>query len=127
MTEASWEPADFEKQWIEVNEEVVKQLLAHPTIQEIKERVRTEGSISGDDRNAFIALVNEIKYKCIYDKFGSEGSESYEEFQKAWKHWEKLRAHDKKGENLYETNINHLLYGSTPNPEEFLQDFDINK
>ncbi len=128
MTEPSWDPEQFEKQWIAVNEEVIKRVMADSTIQQIKERVRTKGKIDEDDRNDFIGLVNKLKYDVIYETFGKEGSASYEEFLQAWQHWQKLRGTGRpQGTNIYENNINHLLYGSTPDPDYFLQDFDINQ
>ena len=128
MIEAAWDPAEFEKQWVELNEQVVNTLLAHEEIQKIKEKVRGQGHVTPEDRNQFIDLVNKVKYELIYDQFGPEGSAGYEQFLKSWQHWQKLRgAARPQGENVYENNINHLLYGSTPDPDMFLKDFDINK
>lgn len=127
-TEPAWDPADFEKQWIALNEKVVDKLLAHEEIQRIKAKVRTQGHITPEDRNEFIDLVNKVKYEIIYNDFGPEGSEGYKQFLKSWQHWQKLRGAGRpQGDNMYENNINHLLYGSTPDPDIFLKDFDINK
>lgn len=126
--EAAWDPAEFEQQWIKLNEEVVNRLLAHSEIQRIKEKVRSQGHVTPEDRNQFIDLVNKVKYELIYTQFGPEGSEGYEQFLKSWQHWQKLRGAGRpQGENVFENNINHLLYGSTPDPDSFLKDFDINK
>jgi hypothetical protein len=125
--EAAWDPEVFEKEWIEVSENVVNQLLADKEIQQIKIRVRDKGSISIEDREQFIDLVNKIKYDVIYKVYGDENSEGYLTFQKAWQHWMKLRATSMpKAANMFEENIYHLMYGSTPDPEAFLKDFDVN-
>jgi len=125
--QASWDPATFEQQWITLAEEVVSQLLANPTIQAIKERVRSQGHVTIEDRDAFIQLVNKIKYDCIYAKFGEEGSDGYKQFAESWEHWQKMKGTARpQGQNMFEDNINHLLYGSTPDPDTFLQDFDLN-
>lgn len=126
--QASWDTEEFEKEWIKVAEEVVNQLLANPDIEKIKQRVRERGHVELDDREQFIELVNKIKYDVIYKEFGDEGTEGYDSFQKAWQHWMKLRATTMtKPANMFEDNIYHLLFGSTPDPDAFLKDFDVNK
>ena len=125
--QASWDLEEFEKEWIKVAEEVVNQLLANPEIEKIKQRVRETGHVELDDREQFIELVNKIKYDVIYKQFGAEDSEGYNEFQKAWAHWHKLKATSMpKPQNMFEDNIYHLLFGSTPDPDAFLKDFDVN-
>lgn len=128
MTEASWDVEEFEKEWIKIAEEVIKQLMANPEIEKIKQRVRSQGHISLEDREQFIELVNKIKYEVIYKEFGEEDSEGYDAFQKAWQRWMKLKATSmEKPGNMFEDNIHHLLFGSTPDPDAFLKDFDVNK
>lgn len=127
-TEVSWEPEDFEKEWIQIAETVVNTLMANPEIEKIKQRVRTQGHIGMEDREEFIALVNKIKYEVIYGKYGEADSEGYKMFEKSWQRWHKLRATSiPKPENMYEDNIHHLLFGSTPDPDNFLRDFDLHK
>lgn len=125
--QAPWDTEEFEKEWIKVSEEVVNQLLANPDIEQIKQRVRERGHVELDDREQFIELVNKIKYDVIYKQFGEEDSEGYNEFQKAWQHWMKLRGTSMtKPANMFEDNIHHLMFGSTPDPDAFLKDFDVN-
>ncbi|MDQ3018768.1 MAG: hypothetical protein M3Q64_02770 [bacterium] len=126
--EHTFDPAKFELEWVAVAEEVVERLLANPEIQEIKTKVRTEGHLNIEDRDKFIQLVNQIKYECIYEKYGKEDSEGYKSFVKKWQLWQKLKGTARpQGENMFEDNINHLLYGSTPDPDMFLKDFDLNQ
>lgn len=128
IQEASFEPAEFEKEWISLAENVVRKLLENEDIQRIKQHVRSQGHVTIVDRDQFIQLVNKIKYECIYEKFGPEDSESYKRFVDAWQNWQKLKGRARpQGENMFEDNINHLLYGSTPDPDRFLQDFDLNQ
>lgn len=127
MTEPAWDPAEFEKEWVKLNEEVINHLMANPEIESIKEKVRQQGHVALEDRDRFIVLVNKIKYDRIYEKYGEDGSEGYAQFLKAWQHWQKLKGHlREKPQNMYEDNISHLLYGSTPDPDRFLKDFDLN-
>lgn len=124
----SYEPAEFEKEWIALAEEVVGKLMSNPEIQSIKERVRSQGHVNIEDRDQFISLVNQIKYECIYAKYGAEGTDEYNRFVEAWQNWQKLKGTARpQGQNMFEDNINHLLYGSTPDPDRFLQDFDLNQ
>jgi hypothetical protein len=126
--EVSWDLEEFEKEWVNVAEEVVNQLLADPNIEKIKQNVRTQGHVSFEDRDEFINLVNKIKYDVIHKKFGEEGTDGYNAFVKSWQRWHKLRATNMpKPENMFEDNIHHLLFGSTPDPDAFLKDFDVNK
>ena len=118
----------FEKEWVNVAEEVVRQLMSNPEIEKIKQHVRQNGHIQFEDRDQFINLVNKIKYEIIYDKYGKEGSEEYVDFVKVWQRWHRLKATIlPKPENMFEDNIHHLLFGSTPDPDAFLKDFDVNK
>lgn len=129
MTElAPWEPEEFEKDWIKIAEAVVNALMANPEIEKIKQKVRTQGHIEMEDREQFINLVNKIKYDVIYAKYGEDGTPEYSQFVKSWQHWQKLRGTEiPKPENMYEDNIHHLMFGSTPDPDNFLRDFDIHK
>lgn len=126
--EAEWDIEEFQKQWVKVAEEVVKQLMANKDIEKIKQKVRGQGHVEFEDRDQFINLVNEIKYDIIHKTFGEEGTEGYDSFQKAWQHWNKLKGTNlQKPGNMFEDNIYHLLLGSTPNPDFFLKDFDVNQ
>ncbi len=126
--EPAWDLEEFEKQWIQVAEDVVKELMANEDIEKIKQKVRTQGHVELEDRDQFINLVNKIKYDIIYKQFGEEGTKGYEDFSKAWQHWHKMKGTSlPRPENMFEDNIHHLLFGSTPDPDNFLKDFDVNK
>jgi hypothetical protein len=116
----------FEKAWLECNEKIVDEIMANSDIQHIKEEVRGRGHVTDEHKDQFIRKVNEIKNKQIEAVFGEHGSERYEMFVRAWENWQKLKGKDRpQPENMFEENINHLLYGSTPNPDLFLRDFNI--
>jgi hypothetical protein len=126
--EAPFDLDEFEKEWIKIAEEIVKQLMSNSEIEKIKQHVRQNGHIQFEDRDQFINLVNKIKYDVIYKKFGEEGTEGYSNFERSWQRWHELKATSMpKPENMFEDNIHHLLFGSTPDPDAFLKDFDLNK
>lgn len=127
-TDVSSAPEEFEKEWTAVNVQVVNQLLANADIETIKQKVRTQGHIGLDDRDQFINLVNKIKYDVIYKRFGDADTDSYKAFVKAWQKWHTLKGTKlPKPENMFEDNIHHLMFGSTPDPDNFLKDFDVNE
>ncbi len=126
IEDIAWDPAEFEKGWIATAERIVNELMANAEIQEIKNQVRSKGHVAAEDRDIFITKVNEIKNKIIEAEYGQPDSETYLQFVHSWQHWLKLKGKDRpKGENMFEDNINHLLYGSTPDPDLFLRDFNI--
>ena len=124
--DVAWDPVEFEKTWVALVEKMIELLMADATIQSIKEKVREKGHVEHDDRDLFIIKVNEIKNKVIEDEYGDVAGEQYKQFAAAWQHWQKLRGKNRPAaENVFEENINHLLYGSTPDPDLFLRDFNI--
>ncbi len=126
IEDISWDPVEFEKSWIASCESIVNQIMADKDIQEIKEEVRGQGHVTAEHKDKFITKVNEIKNKVIESSYGNPESETYLQFVHAWQHWQKLKGKDRpKSENMFEDNINHLMYGSTPDPDLFLRDFDI--
>jgi hypothetical protein len=128
IEDIAWDPEEFEKTWLDCTEKIINTIMADPDIQAIKEEVRSEGHVTAEHKEKFISKVNEIKNQHIESEFGDPSSETYKKFVHAWEHWLKLRGKDRpKGSNMFEDNINHLLYGSTPDPDLFLQDFDITK
>lgn len=120
------DPEEFEKTWVACIESVVEAIMADTEIQEIKEEVRTAGHVTDEHRERFIVKVNEIKNRFVEARYGALGSDDYQKFVHAWENWMKLKGKDRpKAENMYEENINHLLYGSTPDADMFLRDFNI--
>ncbi len=119
---------EFEREWVGLAEEVVNQIFANPVIQKIKTEVRTKGGIDWDHKSQFIVIANKIKSDLIEQRYGQPGTDSYKEFTKRWEIWQRERGRNRaKPTNLFEENISHFLYGSTPDPELFLRDFDMNK
>ena len=119
---------EFEKSWISLAEEIVRRVMANPEIQRIKTNLRDNGFLSLDEKSTFIVITDKIKYDLILETYGPEGSQGYQDFTEYWQLWVKLRGVQRnKPHNLYEENINHFLFGSTPDPEQFLREFDISE
>jgi len=117
---------EFEKEWVFLAEEVIRRIFQDPDIQALKTQLRRAGRLTVAQRSKFITIVDKIKYDLIFKKYGPADSEGFKSFTR---HWEKWLAHRgvsrNKPHNLFEENINHLLFGSTPDPEQFLREFKL--
>ncbi len=119
---------NFEKEWVGIAEEIVRRIFANAEIQRIKQDLIKNGSLSWEQKSEFIVITDKIKNDLIQERYGDDSSQTYQEFLKHWQQWQKERGRKRdKASNLFEENINHFLYGSTPDPEGFLREFDINK
>ncbi len=128
MSDQKLDPEQFEQVWIKLSEQVIQIMMSDSVIKEIKDKVRSQGHIELEDRESFISKVNEIKNDLIEKQFGNVESEQYKNFAHEWQNWLKVRGVNRpKPENMFEENIAHLLFGSTPNPDLFLRDFDLYK
>lgn len=126
IEDIAWDPESFEKTWVACVEGMIQDILAHPEIQQIKEEVHNKGHVTAEQKDRFITIVNEIKNKRVEAEYDKPGTETYMKFVHSWQHWQKLKGKDRpKPENIYEDNINHLLFGSTPDPDLFLREFNI--
>lgn len=118
----------FEREWIGLAEETVKRVFANERIQAIKDELRANGSLTWEQKSEFIVISDKIKNDLIRERYGDEHGAAYQQFLTDWQEWQKERGRKRdKPVNLFEENINHFLYGSTPDPAEFLKEFDINK
>jgi hypothetical protein len=117
---------EFEKEWVSLAEEVIRRIFKNPEIMELKAVLREKGKLTVPQRSKFIAIVDGLKYDVIFKKYGPAGSEGFKSFTKHWEQWLAHRgvARNKPG-NLFEENINHLLFGSTPDPEQFLREYKL--
>lgn len=117
---------EFEKEWVSLSEEVIRRIFDDPDIQELKNKLREKGHLTVPQRSKFITIVDKIKYDLIFKKYGPVGSEGFKSFTRHWEQWLAHRGVARnKPKNLFEENINHLLFGSTPDPEQFLREFNL--
>jgi hypothetical protein len=117
----------FEREWIGLAEEIVKRVFANDAIQDIKGKLRANGSLSWEEKSTFITIADQIKSDLIRERYGDEDSTTYQQFLNSWQQWQNERGRKReKAANLFEENVDHFLYGSTPDPEQFLKEFDIN-
>ena len=115
---------EFEKQWKALAHEIGKKILEDPTVAELKKSRAENGFLSLAEKSQFILIADKIKYDLIYEKYGEHGSSGFEEFKKFWQKWlgEKGVA-SSEPVSKSQQSANHFMYGSTPDPEVFLRDF----
>jgi hypothetical protein len=59
---------EFEKEWIAISEEVIRRIFESEDIQRLKNKLRSEGHLTIEDRSDFINIVDKIKYDVIFRK-----------------------------------------------------------
>lgn len=122
--QVSHDSTTFEKDWFTLAEKVCQHIYEQPNIQAMVEQFKAGKRLTEDERSDFISTANRVKYEVIYAEYGEKGSETFEEFKTAWKHWfnnKKGTSEQLNGRRL--TNAEHIVYSSTPDPEEFLSNF----
>lgn len=116
---------EFEKQWQELAQKIGKKIIEHPEIVALKKSLETNGYLTEEERSVFMVLADKIKYDLIYEIYGQHDSEGYGQFKEFWQKWlaenPTLKA---KALNKSQESSNHFMYGSTPDPEKFLQEFE---
>ena len=117
----SFKAPQFEEQWLKIAEEVCSRILVVPEIQTMRERVKAGVILTPEDRSDFISISNRVKYEVIHELFGLYGTDGFKVFREAWKHWFNNKNAPKfQLEHRRLTNAEHIVYSSTPDPEEFL-------
>ena len=114
----------FEKEWRVLGEEICQAVFKNPDIQQIKANFQQNGFLSLEEKSQFINICDRIKYELIYRKYGAEGTEGYKQFSNSWQAWFQAKGVKSQKPNEQRTNVDHILYGSTPDPEQFLNGFE---
>jgi hypothetical protein len=118
----------FESEWVGLAEEIVNRVFADPRIQEFKTQLRSGKDLTWEQKSEFIVISDQIKSDLIRQRYGEIGSDTYKDFMRRWEVWQSERGRKRdRPANLFEENISHFLYGSTPDPEAFLRNFDLYK
>lgn len=121
MQEFSFDPKKFEEQWFALAEVVCQRIYNVPEVKAMKARIAGSGHLTLEESSDFISIANRVKYEVIYEMVGPKTSSTYAAFEQAWRNWfdHKTRTSEQlAGHKL--TNAEHIVYSSTPDPEEFL-------
>ena len=115
---------DFEKEWTRMAREICQAIYTDPRSQQLKNNLQKNGSLSMEEKSEFISICDQLKYELIYKKYGNPESEGYKVFSISWREWFQKKGVKSENENCQRNSVDHILFGSTPDPEPFLLHFE---
>ena len=118
------ENLDFEHEWTKLGREICQAIYIIPRIQELKHSLQKNGSMTMAENGDFIELCNKTKYDLIYAKYGPDKSPGYITFSKAWQAWFEGKGVGSSMNRGQRNSVEHILFGSTPDPTQFLLHFE---
>lgn len=116
--------AEFEKIWTKLGREICQAIYTNPEVQEIKTSLLKNGFLSLEQKSKFIDICDRTKYEVIYSQYGKEGSDGYKQFSQNWESWFQEKGVGSKMDRGQRNSVEHILFGSTPDPEQFLKHFE---
>ncbi len=122
--ENTFDLAGFEKEWVDDSRKICQAVYVKPETQKLKEALIKNGFLSLEEKSKFIDICDLTKYAYIYEKYGAEGSEGYKNFSEAWKEWFQLKGVGSNKDRGQRNSVEHIMFGSTPDPEQFLNHFE---
>ncbi len=114
----------FEEQWTRLGMEICQAVYTNPETQAIKAALVKNGFLTLEEKSKFIDICDKTKYELIYSKHGPEGSEGYKRFSEAWKLWFQTKGVESQQNRGQRNSVDHILFGSTPDPVQFLLHFE---
>jgi hypothetical protein len=114
----------FEQEWRELASEICQKIYTTKEAQGIKHQLQKNGFLSLEEKSAFIDLCDKVKYDVIFSKYGKEDSEGYGDFSESWKQWFQQKGVESENNRGQRSSVDHILFGSTPEPEKFLLHFE---
>lgn len=114
----------FEQEWRELASEICQHIYTTPEAQELKKSLQKNGFMTLEEKSKFIDICDTVKYEVIYKKYGPEGSDGYKAFSESWKEWFQQKGVESQNTRGQRSSVDHILFGSTPEPEKFLMDFE---
>lgn len=116
--------SQFENEWTDLATQICRAIYHHPRVEELKAALTKNGFLTLEEKSDFINLSDKIKYEMIYSKYGPEVSQGYKDFSEAWKQWFQFKGVSSAKDRGQRNSVDHILYGSTPDPVEFLMNFE---
>ncbi len=120
----SFDFTEFDNIWSLLGKEICQAIYINPRSQEIKNSLQKNGFLTLEEKSDFINICDQTKYKIIFAKFGEEGSEGYKKFSEAWKEWFQKKGVESQKDRGQRSSVDHILFGSTPDPAPFLLHFE---
>lgn len=114
----------FEQEWIQLASEICQAIYVKPETQVLKDALLKNGFLTLEEKSEFINISDKTKYEIIYAKYGPEGSPGYKEFSDSWKDWFQYKGVKSQRDRAQRNSVDHILFGSTPDPIDFLMNFE---
>lgn len=115
---------EFDQEWLQLGRKICQKIYTNERVQEIKNSLQKNGFLTLEEKSEFINLCDKIKYEVIFEKYGQENSEGYKVFSSAWKDWFQQKGVESSHDRGQRNSVEHILFGSTPDPEQFLLHFE---
>lgn len=114
----------FEKEWTELGIEICQAIYISPKAQQLKAALQKNGFLTLTEKSEFINICDAVKYQVIYAEYGPEGSDGYKAFSVSWEKWFQNKGVGSSQNRGQRNSVEHILFGSTPDPEPFLLHFE---
>lgn len=124
LTTGGFNFKDFDAEWTQIGREICQVIYTNARIQEIKHALQKNGFLTLEEKSDFINICDKTKYDLIFQKYGKEQSESYKQFSARWQQWFKEKGVESEKDRGQRSSVDHILFGSTPDPEQFLLHFE---
>lgn len=115
---------EFDREWTNLGIEISQEIYNNPIVQQIKLELSKNGFLSLEEKSQFINISNDTKYKLIYKKYGQPDTKGYQEFSKSWQQWFQSKGVESQKNRALHSCVDHILFGSTPDPVEFINHFE---
>jgi hypothetical protein len=116
--------SEFEGEWTELGQQICQAIYVKPETQKLKLALQKNGFLSLEEKSKFIDISDSTKYEIIYKKYGSEDSPGYKAFSQAWREWFQKKGVNSSEQRGQRNSVDHILFGSTPDPGQFLLHFE---
>ena len=122
--DSSFDYQKFDQSWLQLGRDICQAVYAKPVVQKIKQSLKENGFLTLSEKSEFINTCDHTKYDLIYAKYGQDGSDSYKAFSKEWAQWFEQKGVGSEQHRGQRNSVEHILFGSTPDPVEFLLHFE---
>jgi hypothetical protein len=114
----------FDAEWTQLGREICQAIYTNKRAQALKHGLQKNGFLTLEEKSEFINICDKTKYDIIYEKFGPEASDGYKTFSQAWNDWFQKKGVGSSQNRGQRNSVEHILFGSTPDPAQFLLHFE---
>lgn len=114
----------FENEWRKLSIRICQAIYTNREAQNLKNSLQKNGFLSVEEKSQFIDICNRLKYEVIYSEYGNEESAGYADFSKLWREWFQNKGVESEHSKGQRDSVEHVMFGSTPDPEKFLLNFE---